>query len=121
MNCSTTIHSNVDVMKVLSLSTNDDQPVENESIRAHAPHKLPPPMKSSARRALLKAFGVRLEEQAVLSPMGDAGMEDGVLNRMEGQDLGSQMKEFYTAYSKVSTSHVQPAACQQICNKTFEG
>lgn len=101
MNCSTTIHSNVDVMKVLSLS-NDDEAGEDESLRGvQSLHRQPPPMKPSARRALLKAFGVRLEEQTVL-PIGNAGMEDGVLNRMEGQDLGSQMKEFYTAYSKVS-------------------
>lgn len=44
-------------------------------------------------------------------PQMDAGMENGVLGRMEGQDLNSQMKEFYTAYSKVSspvTEHTAP-------------
>ncbi|KAJ4389525.1 hypothetical protein N0V93_006995 [Gnomoniopsis smithogilvyi] len=98
VNCSTTIHSNVDVMKVLSLSSGEEAE-GNESLRSQSLHKQAPPTKASARRALLKAFGVRVEEHAVM-PTGDAGMEDGVLNRMEGQDLSSQMKEFYTAYSK---------------------
>lgn len=113
VNCSTTIHSNSDVMKVLSFS-NDDEVEEHESLRAQSLHKQIPPIKPSARRALLKAFGVRLEEQTV-TPTGDAGMEDGVLNRMEGQNLSSQMKEFYTAYSKVSTSHARGVAYTQTC------
>lgn len=112
MNCSTTIHSNVDVMKVLSLSNVDDVE-ENESLRAPSLHKQVPLMRPSARRALLKAFGVRVEEQ-IVTPTGDTGMEDGVLNRMQGQDLSSQMKEFYTAYSKVSTFRSQ--ACGVKCN-----
>lgn len=109
VNCSTTIHSNVDVMKVLSLSSGEE-PEENESLRAQSVHKQPVPMRPSARRALLKAFGVRIEEQ-IVTPTGDAGMEDGVLNRMEGQDLSSQMKEFYTAYSKASTTYPTSLPC----------
>lgn len=112
MNCSTTIHSNVDVMKVLSLS-NGEEHEENESLRSQSMHKQPLPIKPSARRALLKAFGVRIEEQ-IVTPTGDTGMEDGVLNRMEGQDLSTQMKEFYTAYSKVSTTY--PHGCRSWGN-----
>lgn len=112
VNCSTTIHSNVDVMKVLSISTGEDAE-ENGNVKAQSLHRQVLPMKPSARRALLKAFGVRIEEQ-VVAPTGDAGMEDGVLNRMEGQDLSSQMKEFYTAYSKVSTFHSR--ACRIGCD-----
>ncbi|KAK8090438.1 hypothetical protein PG997_005399 [Apiospora hydei] len=51
----------------------------------------------SARKALLKAFGVRVDEARTL---GESGMEDQVLGRMEGQDLDAQIKEFRTAYSK---------------------
>ncbi|KAJ4423277.1 hypothetical protein N0V82_002004 [Gnomoniopsis sp. IMI 355080] len=98
VNCSTTIHSNVDVMKVLSLSNVNDAE-ENEALRTSSLHKQAPLMRPSARRALLKAFGVRVDEH-IVTPTGDTGMEDGVLNRMQGQDLSSQMKEFYTAYSK---------------------
>lgn len=52
----------------------------------------------SARKALLKAFGVRIDEPK--PTLGNAGMENQVLGRMEGQNLDGQMKEFYTAYSK---------------------
>lgn len=100
VNCSTTIHSNVDVMKVLSMSdTADTDEIESQR------HATTPSQKSatrpSARRTFLKALGVRHEDHPPL-PTGDAGMENGVLGRMEGLDLSSQMKEFYTAYSKVS-------------------
>ncbi|KAK7908843.1 hypothetical protein PG985_016146 [Apiospora marii] len=96
VNCSTTIHSNTDVMKVLAGGTT---PAAKET-------ELVPPTRRqvqrqssmpSARKALLKAFGVRVDEARTL---GESGMEDQVLGRMEGQDLRDQMKEFRTAYSK---------------------
>lgn len=34
----------------------------------------------------------------------DPGMESKLLHKLEGRDLSAQMKEFYTAYSKVSYS-----------------
>lgn len=101
VNCSTTIHSNVDVMKVLSMSDQPDGDEDSNAANRTATtpsHK--PIARPSARRTLLKALGVRHDEHPPL-PTGDTGMENGVLGRMEGQDLSSQMKEFYTAYSKV--------------------
>ncbi|KAK8081272.1 hypothetical protein PG996_000053 [Apiospora saccharicola] len=96
VNCSTTIHSNTDVMKVLA---------GNSTPAAKEPELAPPQRRQihrqssmpSARKALLKAFGVRVDEARTL---GESGMEDQVLGRMEGQDLTDQMKEFRTAYSK---------------------
>lgn len=87
-------------MKVLSLSSKSEK---DEMQNAHSQSATRQShMKPSARKALLKAFGVRLEDQPAMPPLSEVGMEDDVLNRMEGKDLGSQMKEFYTAYSKVS-------------------
>lgn len=108
MNCSTTIHSNVDVLKVLSTSaTNDADMAEvNKPLPGNPQHT-----KTSARKTILKALGMRQNGHNVHIPQMDAGMENGVLGRMEGQDLNSQMKEFYTAYSKVSslvTEHTAP-------------
>ncbi|KAJ0116093.1 hypothetical protein J7T55_005039 [Diaporthe amygdali] len=103
VNCSTTIHSNVDVLKVLSTSATSDA----EHAEFNKP--LPGPQqsnKTSARKTILKALGVRQNGNNVHIPQMDAGMENGVLGRMEGQDLSSQMKEFYTAYSKVSLPSV---------------
>ncbi|KAI3394903.1 hypothetical protein diail_2074 [Diaporthe ilicicola] len=96
VNCSTTIHSNVDVLKVLSTSsTPEAEQPENKPLPGH-----PQNTKPSARKTILKALGVRQNGSNVHIPQMDAGMENGVLGRMEGQDLNSQMKEFYTAYSK---------------------
>ncbi|KAF9876405.1 blue light receptor [Colletotrichum karsti] len=97
INCSTTIHSNVDVMRVLSTSTQDDTQDETKS-------KTPPLRREgsvpSARKAFLKALGVRVDDHGPNGVAADAGMENKLLQRMEGQGLNAQMKEFYTAYSK---------------------
>lgn len=96
VNCSTTIHSNTDVMKVLAGGTPAAKETELVPPQArrqiHRQSSMP-----SARKALLKAFGVRVDEARTL---GESGMEGQVLGRMEGQDLTDQMKEFRTAYSK---------------------
>lgn len=94
VNCSTTIHNNADIMKVLSSPDSGDLD-DAEAASIHSPKDQRGP---SARKAFLKAFGKRVEG-AKLQP-GPSGMEQGVLNRMEGQQLDAQMKEFYTAYSK---------------------
>lgn len=100
VNCSTTIHSNVDVMKVLSLSAEPEQ--DNESFKS-----LPPsvqPIRPSARKNFLKSLGlIRGEDNFQALPSMDAGMEGSLLDRMGGRELTDQMKEFYTAYSRVST------------------
>lgn len=81
-------------MKVLSSPDSGDLD-DAEAASIHSPKDQRGP---SARKAFLKAFGKRVEG-ARLQP-GPSGMEQGVLNRMEGQQLDAQMKEFYTAYSK---------------------
>ncbi|KAL8415540.1 hypothetical protein RB596_006226 [Gaeumannomyces avenae] len=132
VNCSTTIHSSADVMRVLSMSAGVDyvqemkekERQEQERARTHA--KLAgieekdmttngaarKTKGGSARRALLRALGVRLgsgsgrrapvEESNPLPAVEktETGMEQQVLERMEGQELDAQKKEFYTAYSK---------------------
>ncbi|KAK7952799.1 uncharacterized protein PG986_008527 [Apiospora aurea] len=95
VNCSTTIRSNTDVMKVLAgtpTPKEGDLPPPRRAPVIHRQSSMP-----SARKSLLKAFGVRVDEARTL---GKSGMEDQVLGRMEGQDLDAQMKEFRTAYSK---------------------
>ncbi|KAK8041689.1 hypothetical protein PG993_006212 [Apiospora rasikravindrae] len=95
VNCSTTIHSNTDVMKVLAgapTPKDGDLPPPRRAPQIQRQSSMP-----SARKALLKAFGVRVDEARTLE---ESGMEDQVLGRMEGQELGAQMKEFRTAYSK---------------------
>lgn len=115
VNCSTTIHSNVDVLKVLSTSATSEADIaelNNKPLPGN-----PPSTRPSARKTILKALGVRQNGHNVHVPQMDAGMENGVLGRMEGQDLNSQMKEFYTAYSKVSSPAIgRTASCpRQVC------
>lgn len=94
-------------MKVLSLSASGEVEIENESLRgpaAAAAQQQQNPPKPSARRTLLRAFGVvRPDDPIAVSRVPvDTGMEEGLLGRMQGQELTAQMKEFYTAYSRVS-------------------
>lgn len=97
VNCSTTIHSNADIMKVLLTSASG----EMDDTVSHTPSQAVPQKHGplpTARKALLKAFGMGVDEAK--GPAGPSGMEQDVLGRMDGQNLDTQLEEFYTAYSK---------------------
>lgn len=96
INCSTTIHSNVDIMRILSTSSDVE---EEKEVRPPLPRSQ---SSTFRKKGFLKAFGTRTENTPI-SP--SAGMEQKLLNRIEGRDLQEQMNEFYSAYSKVSTCH----------------
>lgn len=103
INCSSTIHNSADVMRVLSTSKTDG----NEQSQANQNNIQP---RTSFSRTLLRALGLRNDNNGnslksaasfdVGTAPGIGGMEQDVLDRMEGQDLPTQIKEFYTAYSK---------------------
>ncbi|KAI9870819.1 MAG: hypothetical protein M1830_003770, partial [Pleopsidium flavum] len=93
INCSTTIHNCSDILRVLSLS---DQ-VEEDKVE----YALPPPLTregSSGPRGFFKSFRTRSSNK--VTEVREAGMEQGLLNRIEHMNLKTQMKMFYTAYSK---------------------
>lgn len=103
INCSTTIHNCSDILRVLSLS---DEVEEDKGDTA------PPPSSregSAGPRGFFKSFRTRSSTK-VAEPR-EAGMEQGLLNRIENMNLKTQMKMFYTAYSKVSvcTASFTPA------------
>ncbi|KAK6223596.1 Aureochrome1 [Colletotrichum tabaci] len=103
VNCSTTIHSNADVMRVLSVSNNDDVQDKAKDSKVKAPLPLHRASSApSARKAFLKALGVKVDDAHALttSSVIDPGIESKLLHQLEGRDLNTQMKEFYTAYSK---------------------
>lgn len=94
INCSTTIHSCSDILRVLSIS---DDPEEEKAPLS------PPPLTrgdSSGPRGFFKSFRSRSSTK-VTADVREAGMEQGLLNRIENMNLKTQMKMFYTAYSKV--------------------
>ena len=98
INCSTTVHGNADVLKILSASA-DLESSEPEVARVQ-----PAPANPFTKKGILKAFGMRGDTNRGTPILPEAGMEKGLLNKIEGRDLDAQMKEFYTAYSKVSLS-----------------
>lgn len=95
INCSTTIRSNTDVLRILSTS---DDPDEDKEATEPIPQK-------SIKRTF---FGFSKKESTAKLPRSsknvevrDAGMEQGLLKQIEKLNFRSQMEQFYTAYSKV--------------------
>lgn len=97
INCSTTIRSNTDVLRILSASAEDseDEKDASPSITAPKPSKRSffgftkkdstPPMPTSTKRVEIGR---------------EAGMEQGLLKKIEKMNFRTQMEAFYTAYSK---------------------
>jgi hypothetical protein len=89
INCSTTIHNCSDVLRILS--TSDDVEEEKEVPLART--------NTTSRLGFFKSF--RSSNRNTIMPSHEAGMEQGLLNRIEKMNLKGQMSSFYTAYSKV--------------------
>ncbi|CAO1605167.1 hypothetical protein XANCAGTX0491_008693 [Xanthoria calcicola] len=95
INCSTTIRSNTDVLRILSMS---DEPEENTEAQTS------PKDSRSVRR---KLFGFGKKESTPNLPVSskkievrEGGMEPGLLKQIEKMNFRHQMEAFYTAYSK---------------------
>ncbi|CAL8583742.1 hypothetical protein XPA_009361 [Xanthoria parietina] len=95
INCSTTIRSNTDVLRILSMS---DEPEENTGAQTS------PKDSRSVRR---KLFGFGKKESTPNLPVSskkievrEGGMEPGLLKQIEKMNFRHQMEAFYTAYSK---------------------
>ena len=100
INCSTTIHNQSDILKILAMSA--DVADEKETTIANA-------RKDSMSSRLFSAFrGNRVNVQQ------RSGMEGGMLEKIEVEkmNLQKQMDVFYTAYSKVSLPG--PMKCRKL-------
>ncbi len=97
INCSTTIHSCSDILRILSTpqDVNEDGPDDAK----------PGPVRNSTmgKNGWLKAFTRSLsgDVRTTTAPR-NVGMENNLLNRIEKMNLKKQMDVFYTAYSKVN-------------------
>ena len=91
INCSTTVHSTSDVLRILGQSKDTD---EEAAARAASPSAVRPPR----TRSILNPFRSSRQTAAPRA----AGMENVLLDRLEEMPLKSQMNSFYTAYSNVS-------------------
>jgi PAS domain S-box-containing protein len=106
INCSTTIHSSSDVLKILSQAADTDEGVV-EGLMASVP-----PGKRSITSKLLGSF----RQKSTVEPLRQAGREERLLNKIEKLDLKKQIDAFYTAYSKVR--HPWPNAMAPLPQKT---
>ncbi|KAL8681107.1 MAG: hypothetical protein Q9186_002759 [Xanthomendoza sp. 1 TL-2023] len=95
VNCSTTIRSNTDVLRILSMS---DEPEEDQEAAVS--------MKSQ-RPSKRRFFGLGPKESTSKLPTSSkkvevkgSGMEPGLLKQIEKMNFRKQMEAFYTAYSK---------------------
>ena len=100
INCSTTIRSNTDVLKILSASDDpEDDPEAAASVHTSKPSKR-------------SFFGFTKKESTPQLPTSSKrvevraeGMEQGLIKKIEKMNFRTQMEAFYTAYSKV-WSHI---------------
>lgn len=99
INCSTTVHSSSDIMRVLSTHDGTDQTDEPPLMPTPGPAKRPYANLSNRLRSFR---GQKPESDSSVSR--DAGMEQGLVNHIEKMKLKDQVDTFYTAYSKVRTS-----------------
>ncbi|KAG7005598.1 hypothetical protein G7Y79_00019g047780 [Physcia stellaris] len=95
INCSTTIRSNTDVLRILSLSDDPEDDVDAQ----RSVHNIKP-----AKRSF---FGFGKKETTPNMPTStkrvevrEGGMEQGLLKQIEKMNFRTQMEAFYTAYSK---------------------
>jgi phototropin len=94
INCSTTIHSCSDILRLLSMS--DDSDVVDD---AYLARPISTKTGSSGLNAFFKALrGKNIEK---FSDPREAGIESRLINRIEKMNFKDQMDMFYTAYSKV--------------------
>jgi hypothetical protein len=91
INCSTTIHSASDILRLLSYSEDvDDQ--QDKPVPA-------PVKKSGFGKGLFRAL--RGDSIAEINGSREVGMENALLNKIENLTVKKQMETFHSAYSKV--------------------
>jgi hypothetical protein len=105
INCSTTIHSRTDILKVLS--TSDDE-IELMDVLAREQSR-PASVMSRGKEVRVKSnFFKSWRKYKGRSGAGgvqvrnEVGMEPELVNRMGKLSFSTQVEAFYTAYSKVS-------------------
>lgn len=96
VNCSTTIHSQSDVLRILAQSKDTDENAAENAVRGGKTG-------TKSRRSILSAF--RNPSRSNLNtPQRQPGMENELVDRLGNMPLKSQFRAFYTAYSHVSPS-----------------
>ena len=105
INCSTTVHSASDVLRILS-QTKD--PEEDSASRAMSPQLVKPPRTRSILSAFRSSTRTNIQTR-------EPGMENSLLSKLEEKDLKSQMDTFHNAYSNVCPPRM-PSQAQPLAN-----
>lgn len=98
INCSTTIHSASDILRVLSYSDDVDDKQDKPDPA--------PARKSTFGKGIFKAL--RGESTTESNGTKEVGMENALLNKIDKLTIKKQMESFHSAYSKVSIPFVSP-------------
>lgn len=104
INCSTTIHSCNDILRVLSLNDDELDKIDEvskkkpPSLRTRDSSNIVPRVKSS----FFKSFRKYKAPSVVVK--NEAGQEPDLINRIGKMSFTTQVEAFYTAYSKVCLS-----------------
>ena len=104
INCSTTIHSRSDVLRVLSLS--DEVEEENPSLPPTAQNDAVNVKKSGGFFSSLRGSRDKTKNTGMDK---EAGMEPNLIKQIERMDFRNQVQMFHSAYSKVRLYTVLPA------------
>jgi hypothetical protein len=114
VDCSTTIHSCTDILRILSLNDEgiSDKTEDFDSQNHHDPQSNDRPLSDNrasyiqSRSSFFKSFrsNESLEVNKNVLPM--TGMESGLMNKLGKLSLRTQAEALYTAYSKVRTQYL---------------
>jgi phototropin len=109
INCSTTIHSCSDILRLLSMSDDADA-VDDPYLSSGTTGK---PAQASGLNGFFKSLRGKNSEKFSDSPR-EAGMEQNLINKIERMNFKDQMDAFYTAYSKVCPLRTIPVLEQPV-------
>ena len=99
INCSTTIHSRSDILRVLSMSDK----AEEDNVNTEQSMPTVPSSSSGRKGGFFRSFkmGRNTRQTPTIPEDREAGMENQLINKIQKLNFKNQMKMFYTAYSKV--------------------
>ena len=106
INCSTTIHSCTDILKVLSINDEElDQPEDPGKNKPPSIRGQEPKPKAKLRSNFFKSFrkynATAIPSSSQINVRAEAGIEPELMSRLGKLAFSTQIEAFYTAYSKV--------------------
>ncbi|TGO55949.1 hypothetical protein BCON_0084g00170 [Botryotinia convoluta] len=117
INCSTTIHSRTDVLRILSLNDEDTGVfIEGSSKAPSVRSKESNSPSNCGKTSFFKSF--KKYKANSVEIWDEAGMEGELIDRIGKLQFKTQVEEFYTAYSKYLVLSYQPQS-QNLIVKYF--